>query len=64
MAWSVSEDNCILCLRIDGISQSAQIATSSSPKIMYIVLSLPIPILKYLEQYVRSTPKVVQKLLH
>ena len=39
MAWFVSEDKCILCLRIDGIAQSAQIATPSSPKIALSCLS-------------------------
>ena len=61
MALFVSEDNCILCLRIDVIEcPSCHILFTQNS----IVLSLPIPVLKYLEKYVSSTHKADLKPLH
>jgi hypothetical protein len=63
MALFVSEDNCLLCLRIRW-----DIIVCPSCHALFtqnnVVLSLPIPVLKYLEKYVSSTRKADLKPLH
>ena len=62
MALFVSEDNCILSLQIDGWD----IIECPNCRAFFtknrVVLSLPIPVLKYLEKYVGSSRKDLKPL--
>jgi hypothetical protein len=62
LAWSVSEDNCVLYVARRDITVCPNCHSLFTKNI--IVLSLPIPVLKYIKKYLISTPKVNQKPLY